>query len=209
MDILKKVFCSRLCWVLIISLGFFGESYGASLKCSYNFDLKKSKVEVTGFKFTSKTGVTGKFLKFDVSGNKTGSLSQLLSSAIVKANFNDFDSGNVIRTQNIMETLLLNLSGFKGAEAKVSSLTNSEIQYVLKNNGTEKTYTWPWKLKGEEGAKTFNVKGEVDLIDFIPQKNFKSFAKRREGLHRGPDGVAKTWSVLDVAINAAILKECK
>lgn len=135
-------------------------------------------------------------------------MAQLLEGTKVKVAFKDFDSGNALRTQNIMETLLVKVAGFHGAEGVIQAVDADQLHFQLSFNGKTKSYQWPWEKVNKPEGLMLRVSGPIELKDFLPSRHILNFAKRCEALHTGEDGVSKTWSDVTVLVEAAILSEC-
>ena len=55
---------------------------------------------------------------------------------------------------------------------------------------------------------TIKLTGEIDLVDFKAEEAVASLNKICEALHTGADGISKTWSTVELAIETTLKKEC-
>ena len=53
------------------------------------------------------------------------------------------------------------------------------------------------------------IKGSIDLVESLGAlKAFESISNKCYDLHKGPDGISKTWKEVEVLIKAPIIKSC-
>jgi hypothetical protein len=122
---------------------------------------------------------------------------------------------NLIRTGNPGRDLTLFQHFF--SHIKKRHLLMGRIQEV-KSNGNQgefdllltlnqKTKRIPFTFTWNEGGQ-FEASGALDVLDFGLAGALKDLHQTCEVLHRGPDGVSKTWSQVDLKLIAKIGKTC-
>jgi hypothetical protein len=77
---------------------------------------------------------------------------------------------------------------------------------VLKMN--KKTLAVPMKYT-RDSQGLLVIKGAIDVNDFGLQGALASLHKSCELLHKGPDGVSKTWPQVEIKLQAMVAKVCK
>ena len=162
-----------------------------------------------------KVSVKGAFTEVDLLGELQDSkglspfLSQLEAEIRVK-------SESLIRTGNPGRDLTLFQHFFK--DFKKGALIHGAISAVkagdregsfeltLSMNGKRRSvpmhYTW-----SKDG--TFEATGSLDVLDFGLSKALADLHQTCEVLHRGPDGVSKTWPGVELRFGARILEDCR
>lgn len=188
-------------------------SWGAD--CGVRLDPGSVRVEWTAFKTMQKLAVKGAFTEVDFLGELQDSkglstfLSQLEAEIRVK-------SEDLIRTGNPGRDLTLFQHFFK--DFKKGALIHGAISAVkagdreggfvlmLSMNGRKRSvpmrYTW-----SKEGI--FEATGNLDVLDFGLSKALADLHQTCEVLHRGPDGVSKTWPGVELRLGARILEDCR
>ena len=54
-----------------------------------------------------------------------------------------------------------------------------------------------------------NLRGRISLNEIGAVQAFNSIHDKCVDLHRGPDGISKTWDQVDVTIDIPIVKDCR
>lgn len=159
-------------------------------------------LKFTGYKFLDKTPVSGTFksIQWDAK-KKAESVEELLRSAVVKIDSYTVDAGNAARNTNIKSALFRKWGG-QNIEGKVKKI-DSKSEYVvveMQVGSKTKELIFQYSLKGKDLILT----SSIDLIALGFGEAFASLAKKCAGLHKGKDGVIKTWSVVDLEIIAKL-----
>ncbi len=167
-------------------------------KDGYQISSSGSEVYWTGYKFTEKKGVKGKFKTINVTN------APVAATALDAFNGAEFSiptssvwSDNAIRDGKLKEL-------FFGFMDNTEFLTGtfatkgSEIVLNLKMNGETKEIP----LKHTIQDRHVKLEGSLNMLEFGAVKAYNSIHKACEVLHTGTDGVSKTWE--DVAIEALV-----
>jgi polyisoprenoid-binding protein YceI len=173
--------------------------------CEYQLDSKNLKVEWTAFKTTEKLGVKGSFTDARYQGlSSSKSLKELIRRAQVKINPQSLETGNPARNINILEGFFKKLSHSSEISGKLSQ-DGSSTYLHLKLNG--KTKKLPLQVKwGEDGILTLS--SALNVLDFQASSALKSINELCYELHKGKDGVSKTWPDVDLMITLPYVKKC-
>ena len=184
-----------------------------AVSCTYELDTQSVKVTWTAFKTTAKVAVGGSFNGTEIAGKvkKQKSLGNLLNglhAAIALKDAKSLSTGNPARDQTLFDHFF---SKFKNAtlDGKFSNAkgsgTDGDLKLDVKMNGKSVSvplhYTW-------DATGNFEAKGGLDLLDFGLQTPFDELHQNCEALHKGADGVSKTWSTVDLKLSAQITQKC-
>lgn len=175
-------------------------------KCTYEFDLDKSEVSGTGFKFTEKKAVKAKFLQFTLNkSEKKASVKELLDDLEVTVDLMALDSGDALRDKNLRETFFAAIIGNAEAKVQVKSVKKDVLETILHLNDKSLPVNFNYKIKGN----TVEATGNFDAATFAMGDSVAALKKRCGSLHTGEDGVSKTWTEFDLAVKGVTKKVCK
>ncbi len=182
-------------------------------ECFYQLDPATVKVTWTAFKTTEKVGVNGNLNEVKVvTPKKAKSLSVLLKGVNGSGGFDDVkksESGNPGRDQTLFEkffSLLSKKGQFKGGFATIKGDDQAgKLNLMLSVNSKKGIVPMDYKLAAD-GA--FEATGSFDMLGFGMEKAHASIHQACEQLHKGKDGVSKTWTEVGLKIAATIQKDC-
>jgi polyisoprenoid-binding protein YceI len=182
-------------------------------RCQWSADFSTFEMQWTAFKTTQKVGVAGSFGQVKVEGpNHHASLAALLKA--VRANIQlspeQIKTGNPARDETLYKTFFSSIKGQKIEgrieNVKIKKGTESEGTFGLKLTLNGKTKNVPFQFAVQDSKWVAN--GSIDVLDFGLQSGFEALHQACEVLHKGPDGVSKTWSQVDLKLTAAMVKAC-
>jgi len=182
--------------------------------CSFKVDPHSIQVGWTAFKTMQKVGVNGTFTHVALTGvlEKKGSLSDLLQQLgalmDLKAS-TDLSTGNPARDQTLFDhffKLFKKTALIKGKIRNVKG-SNSEGEFDLELSMNQKTLAVPMRFTLSQEGK-FEAKGGIDVLDFNLKDAFHDLHQTCEVLHKGTDGVSKTWPTVDLKLSATIAQKC-
>jgi hypothetical protein len=178
--------------------------------CFYSFNESTgAQVRWTAFKTTSKTPVGGQFNQVNVSiGDKSTKITDVLKTIKFNIPTSSTNSANEERDVKIVESFFGAMDATDLIIGHVKDATGDNksgacIFYLTLNN-VEREVTLNYTL--EDALLTLT--GEIDLIDFNADKAVSSLNEVCADLHKGEDGVTKTWSVVELAIETTLNKKC-
>ncbi len=203
----------RISKILVASLFISTSALAAKTECIYQLDPASVKVNWTAFKTTEKVAVQGTVVDVKVeSPQKSKSLKALLQKTIGSGSFDSVkksDSGNPARDQTVYDkffSLLANHAQFKGTFSSVKGDDAAgTVTLMLSVNQKKEGVPMTYKL-ADDGA--FEATGSFDMLSLGMQKAHESIHTACEVLHKGKDGVSKTWTELALKISGMIKKEC-
>ncbi len=193
---------------LILSLFFTLFSFQVQSQgknCLYSFDLAKSLVQGTGYKFTNKTGVTATFEGVELNSNKSQkNKKDLLKDLIVSVDLLSIDSENALRDMNMRETLFANILGDSKVTVAVEKVTDKKIETKVTLNQKSQTVVFDYKMT-DFGIE---AKGLFDALKYSLGDQIAALKKRCGSLHTGDDGKSVTWTDFKLEVKAYFKKTC-
>ncbi len=181
-----------------------------SAECPKRFDPSEAYVGWTAYKTTDKVGVDGRFLKTEFKGNSQGpTVAKILRGLRVSVDVSSVETDKPARNATILQGFFKNLAdGMKvvGSVEKVSG-TDEKGTFVLDLRINGKTQAVPMSYSVNE-AKQFEATGEIDILKFGARKAFGALHELCKELHKGKDGVSKTWSDVKIVLRAPVHSSC-
>ncbi len=181
-------------------------AFSKAKSCTLSYSPADLKVEWTAFKTTAKVAVSGTFKEVAVKGpSQGGSVEELLKNSQVEINGKSIHSGNEGRDMNIREAFLAKLAKDAAFKGTFSGITSSGFTLMLDFNGMQREVPMTYSTK--DGV--FVATGGFDLLDFKANAAYDGIHERCKELHKGADGVSKTWSEIQLKIQAPFKDSCK
>ena len=178
--------------------------------CFYSFDdLTGAQVRWTAFKTTDKVAVGAQFDEVNVTvTERSTKVTDVLENVKFNIPVTSTNTANKDRDQKIikyffgaMESTDLILGQVKSVKGDNKSGT---CTFYLTLNNVEKETVLNYTVENA----TVKLTGEIDVIDFGAEAAVASINKACEVLHTGPDGISKTWSIVELSIETTLKKEC-
>lgn len=156
--------------------------------------IRQSMVEWTGYKTNEKIGVTGKFDVVQVKNVKEGNTAEeVLQGAEVFAMVSTINSDNQARDQKLVDVLF----GAMNASSSIKGVLNfkeGKTYLTLTLNKVNKEY----EVKSSFENNVFTIEADIDLLDFNANTAVEALNTACLDLHKGADGVSKTWSEVHI-----------
>jgi hypothetical protein len=200
--------------LLIAVLGLLLPDSVMAEKCRFEIDPASIQVGWTAFKTTQKVAVKGSFARAEAAVRKPSgpSIPELLKGASARIELRDeksSQSGNPARDLTLHQHFFRHLSTGRGIQGKVLAARGSadagdlemDLQLSGKRGRVAMKYT-----RSPEGL--LSAKGAIDLLAFGAKKAFDDIHSACETLHKGADGISKTWSEVEIEITAKIPGGC-
>ncbi len=198
-----KLLCSLLTLVGV----FCGSISASAANCTY--ELQKNSVVVgwTAFKTTQKTGVNGSFKTVVVAGKtEAKSLSDLIKGLTVSVDKASVDTGNPARDKTLSDFFFSKLGNNISGKVKDLSEKDHSFHLALDFNGQKKDIAMKYDSKMEEN---FAATGSLDITQFGGTEALSSLNAKCLDLHKGADGISKTWPEVVLNLTATIKKICQ
>jgi polyisoprenoid-binding protein YceI len=177
--------------------------------CFYNYANGTAVVRWTAFKTNDKIAVGGQFNTVNVTvGDKSTKITDILET--IKFNIptgstntsnEDRDAKIVASFFGVMEATDIILGQVKSAEG---DNTAGSCTFYLTLNNVEKEVILNYTVTND----VIKLTGGIDVVDFGAENAVASLNEVCKDLHIGSDGVSKTWSTVDLEIEASLNKDC-
>ncbi|HKY61959.1 MAG TPA: YceI family protein [bacterium] len=193
--------------IAVLSLGACAPKKSA---CTYQTDPKGIQIGWTAFKFTEKLAVKGRFNKFQAMGpGSADSLEKLLTGLHMDIDGASVETDNPGRNATIQQFFFEKFNPPSSIHAMATKVEGDDLKGTLtinlKLNGVAKDVAFPYTVAADG---TLEAKGTIDMMDFGLQPAFDSLHQACEDLHKGPDGVSKTWTQVDLSVSGKFQKSC-
>jgi len=156
--------------------------------------VKSSTVKWTGFKTTERVGVSGYFDAVQVSNTNNGKTpEEVLNGAKVRVAVSSINSGLEERDGKLKMILfgaMQNTSDILGT----INFKEGKTYITFTLNDVSKEYEVSSKFENN----VFTIETKVDLVDFNALPAIEALNKACGDLHKGADGVSKTWSEVEI-----------
>jgi len=193
----------------VLLLAFITLSFGACVnkqkseqKSKTDFSVIDSTATVkwTAYKTTDKKPVSGVFKTINIKKSASGATAELalnnleFSIPVSSIFSNNQDRDNILK--NIFFGVMANTSLLTGT---IHATADHQGSLDVNMNGINKNLLLTFKTKGD----TVNFKGVMSLANWNAGAALDSLNKACKDLHKGPDGISKTWD--DVLIEASVV----
>lgn len=184
--------------VLLLSQNVWAET------CIHSIKEGSQKLTWTGFKYTKKAPVSGTFDKISFEQSKGAeSMADLLESITFKIDTRSVNSGNPARDSTLKKSIFSFLNVPNEISGKVKSATQLDMAVELMINEVTPIQM---SLNAENGKLVST--GSLNLMAHGLKKSYDAVHLACKGLHTGDDGVSKTWSTVDIKIEADYEVKC-
>lgn len=162
------------------------------------FVLNKAKnlVEWVAYKTTEKVPVKGKFKKVNItSGGEGNTVKEAINNAEFSIPVSSIFTSDTSRDYKIRKFFFGVMEATELLSGKLV-IENDSIGYAnITMNGITEKLPFKYTIKGKE----FAMSATMDVLNWNAETSVNSLNKECKELHKGLDGVSKTWS--EVAIN--------
>ncbi len=176
-------------------------------ECTYEVTPDSFKVKWTSFKTTDRIGVTGSFKDIRIEGpTRADNFENLLTGITVTIDSHSVDLNDSMKEKNLVGYFFDKLFD-RNIVGRISSVNREEHSFVLtlSLNGEVRDVPMTYSLEGDGKIK---AKGQIDLMDFQADGALRSLSEMCAELHKGPDGVSKTWPDIDIVLEAQLKSGC-
>jgi len=178
--------------------------------CFYSYnEAAGAQVRWTAFKTTAKKPVGGQFDQVNVSG---GERSTKITDVLRTIKFNiptaSTNTANEDRNAKIVKYVFgtMNATDLIIGQVKDANGDNQSgtCTFYLTLNNVEREVILDYTIEDA----LLKLTGEIDLVDFKAENAVSAINKACEDLHKGEDGISKTWSVVELSIETTLSKKC-
>lgn len=197
---MKKVIRLILAFILLINFGckkdkqvIFQENQSIQSK-SYSVVGETSLVKWIAYKTTDKVPVKGKFNSIKITNSKEAkTIEEALNGIIFSIPVSSVSTDDKLRDSKIVEFLFgaMKNTEFLSGTFNINE-SNSSVNITM--NGISKTI--PIELEKDGQMVTFSK--TLNLNDWELKSAIESLNKVCYDLHKGPDGISKTWDEVEI-----------
>ena len=196
--------------ICLLAILTFGACSQKKSTCTYQTDPKAIQMTWTAFKFTEKSAVKGRFNKLQAMGpSSADSLEKLITGLHMDIDGASVETDNPARNATIQQFFFEKFNPAFAIHAMATKLEGDEQKGTLtihvKMNGVAKEVAFPYTVNAEG---LLEAKGTIDMLDFGLQPAFDSLHQACEDLHKGKDGISKTWTQVDLSVSGRFQKSC-
>lgn len=164
---------------------------------NYSIEKAKKKITFIAYKTTEKIDVNGAFKKIKITKSKEAkTISEAINEAEFEIPVNSIETGDKVRDAIIENTffkVMTNSQVLKGT----FYITDDKTGYInLVMNGVTEKLPFEYTIKDKE----FAINAKMDINKWSANEALTSLNKACLDLHKGEDGVSKTWE--EVAVKA-------
>ena len=170
---------------------------------SYTLDQSTSKVGWTGYKTTDKVPVKGEFKKITISNPKSsGNASKLLDGVEFSIPVSSIFSNNEDRDGKLQKFFFGIMDQTELLSGKITLKNESTGSLTVKMNAMSKSLPINYTFKESK----FTFSGTMNLDEWGGQSAIASINKVCENLHKGADGISKTWNEVEINASISVIK---
>ncbi len=194
----------------LLLIGVFFASF--SCKKAVSEDVKEDKtpsyavssdsisLEWTAYKTTAKVPVKGTFTKIELKNTPSGNSPE---TAVANIEFSipieSIFTKDTIRDGKLKKFFFGNMLGTSSISGKTSLNENGVGEATISMNGVEKTVPVSYTTNGNE----VEIKANLDLDNWQAQMALAALTEACYELHKGTDGISKTWNTVDVIVKVS------
>jgi hypothetical protein len=179
---------------------------------SYQLDMANTKVIWNGYKTNDKAKVVGYFSEFstDRENQKFNSIDELVSGLKFSIKSSSSLSGDPIRDKNLKDHFFKYLTDEFVINGTLAQPINDSIDVTFDVLGQTRILRFGCQYNivpdSDNSDYMIEISGSIDLeSQFGGLQAFNAISKKCYDLHKGADGVSKTWKQVDVLIKALVL----
>ena len=198
----KLTFLGSLLGLILSS----SQAFSFSKHCRYDFLPKESTLQWTAFKTNEKLPVKGKFIQYKLNQASFPSLKDFLTDVKMDIDSAQIDTANPARDTTITHAFFLKMTSptIKVSTQDIQGEKTGQLNMVLSLNG--KSHKVPMEFTMEEDSLTLT--GGFDFLKFDMIEPLKSLNEVCFDLHKGKDGISKTWSEVELLFVGKFKKQC-
>ncbi len=157
--------------------------------------IRKSGVEWTAYKTTDKVAVSGRFDVVLVKNAKEDGKTpqEVLEGADIIATVATLNSDQIDRDQKLKDILFGNMINTSEIKGQLHFKDGKTFLNLTLNNAFKE-----YEVKSMFENNVFTIETDVDLMDFNTGKAMAALNQACLELHKGADGVSKTWSEVHI-----------
>lgn len=166
-------------------------------KAAFNVSNADTDIKFTAYKTTDKIGVGGAFKKIDITnGGEGNTLKEAINDTEFSIPVSSLATMDSSRDYKIKKFFFGIMDNTKLLSGKLQLVDDANGIANITMNGETRPVPFVYTIQRNE----FNMKATIDINNWNASKALASLNKVCEDLHKGADGVSKTWSEVDLNI---------
>jgi|SaaInlStandDraft_1057018.scaffolds.fasta_scaffold104231_2 hypothetical protein len=173
--------------------------------CIYSFSDSTIKLFWAGYKTTDKLKVLGSFqeIKTNHSGQKFSSIDELVNGITFSINSKSSESGDPIRDTNLRDYFFNYLTDNFQINGRFSEYNDALITANIDVLGVDRQVKFSHSIVNN----VLKMRALISLDELGAYKAYNSISAKCYELHKGPDGISKTWDEVNVLIDVPLITE--
>lgn len=176
--------------------------------CKKGYDFDETNIGFAGFKTTEKKPVKGYFKTFKVESTVIADTpEEIFANATISIPVNSIETKDVARNRRLRDNYFGSLSATESITGKIKGFEkdSSKVNVELTLNEIAKTIALDYRVNGD----SLFIAGTLNILDFNGQPAIDALNEVCEALHKGADGVSKTWAEVDLNISTVVKEACE
>lgn len=176
--------------------------------CKKGYDEKATSIGFGGYKTTDKKEVKGVFYDFSVDSTVIADTpEEIFANAEISIPIEGLDTKDVGRNNRIKNSFFGTLESTEFMSGKIISFNrdSSTVKMELTLNAISKEVTLDYLVSGD----TLSFDGKIDVFDWNASEALDALNEVCHALHKGPDGVSKTWSEVHLFVSSVVKEACE
>ena len=177
---------------------------------SYKIDINNTKVIWNGYKTNDKIKVVGFFKNFssDRVGQEFTSINELVSGLEFSIESASSTSGDEIRDTNLKDHFFRYLTDDFFINGRLGNPKSDSIDVTFLVFGQQKKVRLGYNCNLVDGSSNHivEIRGSIDLeSQFGAYKAYNAISNKCYNLHKGSDGISRTWKQVDIYVKALVI----
>ena len=176
--------------------------------CKKGFNAKATKIGFGGFKTTDKVEVKGHFKKFTVDSTTVADTpEEIFANATISIPTDYLETNDIGRNRRLREEYFGKMVSTQNITGKIINFNkdSSQVKIKLTINSVSNEVDFDYTVLED----TLSINGTIDILDFDASSALNAINKACEVLHKGADGISKTWSEANIYISTVIKETCE
>lgn len=178
------------------------------VNCITTYSAEHTVIGFGAFKTTAKKEVKGNFKKFSIENISEGSThEEIFQKATFTIPIFELETNDAGRNQRIRDEFFNKMNDTEFITGKVIAFEkdSSKIKINLTMNGISNEEVFSYTINND----SIMINGSIDVLNYSASEALASLNKACESLHKGDDGISKTWSDVNIYINSVLTEVCK
>lgn len=173
------------------------------IKETFTVSSEKTTLKWTAYKTTEKLPVSGTFNTIKLDSKKGGSAIEALNNVEFSILVSSIFSDNEERDGKLKTSFFGAMLDTELLEGKLAFDENNMCSATIIMNGVKHNLPLSYSIEGN----TYTFKGVMNLEDWNATDAVEALNKVCFDLHKGEDGISKTWNDVEVEITTVLSKQ--